>query len=128
MPPLSIAPTDADLAAPGDTSTDPPPMEPNGRRKLLRTKELFALGLLKPGMRLSIKGHPGSEAMVVDGQMVEFRGERLSYNVWGCRVTGWVSIQIYTQALLEDGRLLEELRRAAVANGGGEFLSAAEIA
>ena len=81
MPPLSIAPTDADLAAPGDTSTDPPPMEPNGRRKLLRTKELFALGLLKPGMRLSIKGHPGSEAMVVDGQMVEFRGERLSYNV-----------------------------------------------
>jgi hypothetical protein len=44
---------------------------------------LFALGLLKPGMRLSIKGHPGSEAMVVDGHMVEFRGERLSYNALG---------------------------------------------
>ena len=85
----------------------------NGRRSLLKTTDLIALGLLKPGTRLRIRGRPDSAATVVDGRQVEFQGERLSYNAWGCRVTGWTAIQIYSQAVLEDGRLLEELRREA---------------
>ena len=97
---------------------DPIPKLPNGRRRPARTTELFELGLLKSGMKLSIKGHPDSEATVVDGRSVEYRGERLSYNVWGCRVTGWLSIQIYSQALMEDGQLLEALRRKANAADG----------
>lgn len=35
----------------------------------------------------------------------------MSYNAWGCEVTGWSAIQIYKWAVLPDGRLLDELRR-----------------
>lgn len=51
-----------------------------------------------------------SAARVLDGQTVEFKGERLSYNDWGQRVTGWTSIRIYTMACLPDGRTLDQLR------------------
>jgi hypothetical protein len=83
------------------------------RSSLLSTRDLFELGLLTPGMILRIKGRPGSDAAVVDGRHVEYQGETVSYNAWGCRVTGWTAIQIYTQATTEDGKLLDELRRAA---------------
>jgi hypothetical protein len=84
-----------------------------GRRRFLKTADFVELGLLKPGARLRIKGRPDSTATVANGRQVDFNGERLSYNAWGCRVTGWGSIQIYSHALLEDGRLLEELRSDA---------------
>ncbi len=99
------------------------PDQPNGagekatKRHLLKTTDLVRLGLLKPGSVLRIKGRLGSEATVIDGRDVDYQGERMSYNIWGCRVTGWVSIQIYTQALMEDGRLLDELRREMEGNG-----------
>jgi hypothetical protein len=57
-----------------------------------------------------IKDRPDSAAKVVDGKRVEFRGELISFNDWGCRATGWTAIQIYKWAVLPDGRLLEALR------------------
>lgn len=83
------------------------------RPSLLSTREMFDLGMLTPGMILSLKGRPGSEATVIDGRHVEYKGEKVTYNVWGCRVTGWVAIQIYTQAITQDGELLDDLRRSA---------------
>jgi hypothetical protein len=47
---------------------------------------------------------------VLDGRHVEFQGERMTFNEWGQRVTGWQAIQIYTWACLPDGRTLETLR------------------
>lgn len=80
------------------------------RARLMRTEEMVEKGLLPVGTKLSIKDRPESTATVIDGKTVEFRGERMSYNRWGCQVTGWPSIRIYSFALLPDGRLLEALR------------------
>ena len=109
----------ADVTLPPGRS-DPAPAEVNGRRSLPKTSDLVEHGLLMPGARLRIKGRADSTAIVIDGRQVEFQGERLSYNAWGCRVTGWPSIQIYGHALLEDGRLLAELRRELVAASSSE--------
>ena len=76
----------------------------------MKTREMVERGLLPIGTRLTIKDRPDSEATVVDGQRVEFRGEVMSFNAWGCAATGWTAIQIYKCAVLPDGRLLEALR------------------
>jgi hypothetical protein len=91
---------------------DSVPSERSGRRKarLARTTDMFEAGQLWTGMRLTIRGHESSEAVVVDGRRVEFAGEAMSYNAWGLRVTGWSAIQIYEHAKLPDGRLLRDLR------------------
>lgn len=98
------------VVEPAPTAADATVSVPSVKRRLPKTTDLFEVGLLTPGMVLRIKDRPGSEATVIDGRHVDYRGERLSYNGWGCRITGWVSIQIYTQALMEDGRLLHDLR------------------
>ena len=97
--------THADIdAAPADGETSAK------KKRLMRTKEMVEKGLLPVGTKLTIKGHSDSEAIVVDGRTVEFRGEQMTFNVWGCRVTGWPTIQIYIYAMMPDGRLLDELR------------------
>jgi hypothetical protein len=80
------------------------------RRRLQSTDELFALGRLTAGTTLTIRGREGSAARVLDGRTVEFKGERVTFNDWGQRVTGWPSIRIYTMACLPDGRTLDQLR------------------
>jgi predicted type IV restriction endonuclease len=83
---------------------------PEGRARLMKTGEMVDRGLLPVGTTLTIKDRPDSAAKVVDGKRVEFRGEVISFNDWGCRATGWSAIQIYKWAVLPDGRLLEALR------------------
>lgn len=72
------------------------------RRRMQSTDDLFALGRLAAGTTLTIRGREGSAARVLDGQTVEFKGERLSYNDWGQRVTGWTSIRIGGSGGLQD--------------------------
>jgi predicted type IV restriction endonuclease len=84
--------------------------DPHERRKLQSTKDLIELGRLKIGETLTIRGRDNSAARVLDGRHVEFQGQRLTFNEWGQRVTGWPSIRIYTMACLPDGRTLDELR------------------
>lgn len=81
-----------------------------GRAPLIKTPEMVERGLLAVGTTLTIKDRPDSAAKVVDGKRVEFRGEVMSFNAWGCAATGWMAIQIYKWAMLPDGRLLEALR------------------
>jgi hypothetical protein len=82
--------------------------------RLPGTKEMFEQGILRSGQPLDIKGHPGSRATVIDGRFVKYRGETLTYNAWGCAVTGWSAIRIYVHAIDADGRLLDDLRRALI--------------
>jgi hypothetical protein len=82
----------------------------SGRARLMKTREMVDEGLLPVGTILTIKDRPDSAATVVDGKRVEFRGELMSFNDWGCKATGWTAIQIYKWAVLPDGRLLEALR------------------
>jgi predicted type IV restriction endonuclease len=82
----------------------------SGRSSLMKTAEMVERGLLPVGTTLTIKDRPDSAARVIDGKRVEFWGEVISFNDWGCRATGWSAIQIYKWAVLPDGRLLEALR------------------
>jgi hypothetical protein len=95
-------------AAPDNGEGASEPSSP--RRRLQSTQDLIALGRLKVGDTLTIRGRDNSTARVVDGRYVEFKGERMTFNEWGQRVTGWPSIRIYTMACLPDGKTLDELR------------------
>lgn len=87
------------------------PVGSSGTRKRLQsTQDLIDLGRLTLGDVLSIRGREDSSARVLDGRHVEFKGERITFNEWGQRVTGWPSIRIYTMACLADGRTLDQLR------------------
>ena len=99
-----------------EASTKPTKTAPqearSGRAKLMKTVEMVERKLLPVGTTLTIKDRPDSAASVIDGKRVEFRGEVMSFNAWGCQATGWSAIQIYKWAVLPDGRLLEALRKA----------------
>lgn len=92
------------------------------RRSFAKMPELIGWGIIKTGDKLKIKGRDDSEAEVVDAHDVIFKGETLSYNNWGQKVTGWSTINIYDWAVNEDGKTLAALRAAkakeqALANG-----------
>jgi hypothetical protein len=70
---------------------------------------------VKPGDVLTIWKYPDSDAVVVDSKTVRFRDRVLSYNEWGCEVTGWSSINIYDWATALNGKLLTDLRAERMA-------------
>jgi hypothetical protein len=112
---LDGQPNPANAPAPEDGAATTPVPVPSkatgtGRARLIRTSEMVERGLLAVGTALTIKDRPDSAAKVVDGKRVEFRGEVMSFNEWGCKATGWNAIQIYKWAVMPDGRLLEALR------------------
>lgn len=64
--------------------------------------KLIEFNLVKPGDRLyitvsSCDAHD-SEAELLDEKYVLYKGERMTINNWGCKVTGWKSIRIYDNA------------------------------
>jgi len=81
---------------------------------LPRMFKLFEWGLIKKGDKVYIKRRDkinGSEAIVIDENYVKFNGEKLTYNEWGQRVTGWSSIQIYKFVTVNDNQqTLHDLR------------------
>lgn len=110
-PPESIAPMSRTPTPPG--AAGPGPLHAALRQVAASIARLAA------GTTLTIRGREDSAARVLDGQTVEFKGERLSFNDWGQRVTRWTSIRIYTMACLPDGRTLDQLRdRPASVKGG----------
>ena len=84
---------------------------PRKTGELIRTPEMYKRGLLEIDMQLTIKNHSESEATVINGRDVNFRGSIMTFNQWGKRITGWRSIDIYEHVLLPDGRLLGDLRK-----------------
>lgn len=108
--PVPKAAPEPEEAPPSLPAVAPPAANGIGRARLMKTREMVELGLLPVGTVLTIKDRADSAATVVDGKRVEFRGEVMSYNAWGCAATGWSAIQIYKWAVLPDGRLLEALR------------------
>lgn len=79
------------------------------RTILPRMPELIDNGIVSVGDKLQIKNHPGSEATVVDARTVKYKGDEVSFNEWGGKVTGWSSINIYDWALKGD-KTLADLR------------------
>ena len=105
------APTAGSASVSVAQSANIPPRMNSRKREFPGTEQMLERGLLKPGMRLRIRGEPDSEAIVVDGKRVNFRGTEMRYNQWGQSVKNWKAIQIYAHAETEDGKLLNDLRK-----------------
>ena len=63
---------------------------------LPKMDKLIEFGLVKKGDELYLTMEPKeSVATLIDGKYVDFKGEKMTLNEWGCKVTGWKSIRIY---------------------------------
>lgn len=74
--------------------------------------KLFEWGIIKAGDAVLIKNRDNSEATVIDSKYVDFKGEKLTFNKWGQKVTGWSSIRIYDWVLIKGkDKTLHEMRQ-----------------
>jgi translation initiation factor IF-2 len=56
---------------------------------------LIDQGIIDIGDEVYLINHPEEVATVVDSKNVEYKGEKMSFNQFGCELTGWKAIQIY---------------------------------
>ena len=91
---------------------------PNGKSKIERQNKprmdkLIEWGIVSIGSNLFIKGYPEEIAEIIDTKNVKYKGEKMSFHKWGCKVTGWTSICIYEWAIeVGKSETLDELRTA----------------
>lgn len=81
--------------------------------------KLIEFNLVKPGDRLYITvnscASSESEAELIDDKYVIYKGEKMTINTWGCKVTGWKSIRIYDNvAIVGETETLHEKRLAYI--------------
>ena len=56
---------------------------------------LIEQGIINIGDEVYLINHPEEVATVVDAKNVEYKSEKMSFNQYGCEITGWKAIQIY---------------------------------
>ena len=56
---------------------------------------LIDQGIINIGDKVYLINHPEEVAIVVDAKNVEYKGNTMSFNQYGCELTGWKAIQIY---------------------------------
>lgn len=75
-------------------------------------EKLFEWGIIKGGDAVVIKNRDNSDATVIDSKYVDFKSEKLTFNKWGQKVTGWSSIRIYDWVLIKGkDKTLHEMRQ-----------------
>lgn len=74
------------------------------RTSLPKLDWMIEQGLVKPGDKICVISHPNEVATIIDGRHVEYNGETMSMNVFGCKVTGWSAIQSYALMRLVDSK------------------------
>lgn len=79
---------------------------------LPKMDKLIEYGLIKPGDKIYLTIKPDdSEAILLDSTYVEYKGEKMRINEWGCRLSGWKSIRIYAYtAILGEDETLQQKR------------------
>ena len=81
------------------------------RTSLSKLDWMIEQGIVSVGDKICVISHPNEVATIVDGKHVEYKGETMSMNVFGCKVTGWTAIQSYAlMRRVEDKKTLSELR------------------
>ena len=81
------------------------------RTKLPRLDWMIETGILNIGDKICVISHPEEIAIIVDGKHVEYRGETMTLNSYGCKVTGWSAIQGYAFTRpVNSNKTLSELR------------------
>lgn len=63
--------------------------------KLPRMDWLIEQGIVNIGDEVYIINHPDEVAVIKNAESVEYKGELMSFNQFGCKITGWKAIQIY---------------------------------
>ena len=59
--------------------------------------KLIEFGIISPGDKIYITvTQKDSTAILLDEKYVDYNGEKLTINEWGCKITGWQSIRIYS--------------------------------
>lgn len=78
--------------------------------------KLIEFGIIKPGDKIYITQNPDeSVATLIDEKYVDFNGEKLTLNEWGCKITGWQSIRIYSYvAIVGEIETLHQKRLAFI--------------
>ena len=71
-------------------------------RSLPRMDWCMEQGLISVGDKVHLRGFEEAVATVVDEKRVNYNGAIMSYNVFGCTVTGWCAIQIYNFLVVND--------------------------
>ena len=56
---------------------------------------LIDQGIINTGDEVYLINHSEEVATVIDSKNVEYKGEKMSFNQFGCELTGWKAIQIY---------------------------------
>lgn len=56
---------------------------------------LIDQGVVNIGDEIYVINHPEEKAIIIDSENVEYKGLKMSFNQFGCKVTGWKSIQCY---------------------------------
>lgn len=83
------------------------------RASLPKLDWMIEQGIVNPGDEICVISHPDEIATIVDGKHVRYKGEMMSLNVFGCKVTGWSAIQSYAMIRrVNDKMTLSELRDA----------------
>lgn len=81
------------------------------RTSLPKLDWMIEQGIVNIGDKICVISHPNEVATIVDGKHVEYKGETMSMNVFGCKVTGWTAIQSYAlMRRVGDKKTLSELR------------------
>ena len=83
---------------------------------LPKMDKLIEFGLINKGDKIYLTLKPDeSVATLLDEKYVDFNGEKLTLNEWGCRVTGWQSIRIYAYvAIVGEIETLHQKRLAFI--------------
>ncbi len=69
-------------------------------RKLLLV-DLMSMGLVQSGDMVYINTNRRAKAKLIDGNHVDFNGQKLTINEWARQVTGWKAVNIYEWVFLE---------------------------
>lgn len=68
----------------------------NLEASLPKMDKLIEFGLINKGDQIYLTPKPDeSVATLIDEKYVDYNGEKLTINEWGCKITGWKSIRIY---------------------------------
>ena len=83
---------------------------------LPKMDKLIEFGIINKGDKIYLTLKPDeSVATLLDEKYVDFNGEKLTLNEWGCRVTGWQSIRIYAYvAIVGEIETLHQKRLAFI--------------
>lgn len=81
------------------------------RTNLPKMNWLIKEKLVHIGDKVYVIGHEDKKAVIKDAKNVEFEGIIMTFNAFGCKITGWTSIQTYAWMKIEgNDKTLSELR------------------